>query len=246
MSSADIAQRLLDAHALPALLKVEGEWTGTIRTYASQTLRALQRHHRRAWSPPCAPHGKPTLAYMLLPAAHLSNMQPAIKKSAICRRPTTSHPLRVGGDGACGAGERGGADETVAVGRWAGQEVSAEELKREMDCVHTDLERVEAWLQGRAGCEILSGRCIEAADASIVLHNAGAVKALREFFASDEVCLPRLPACSCVLGYRCRSSSACIHLCVGGLVLPRVAYACTFRCSRLRMLMLSSCAASEY
>ena len=132
------------------------------------------------------------------------------------------------------------------MGRWAGQEVSAEELKREMDCVHTDLERVEAWLQGRAGCEILSGRCIEAADASIVLHNAGAVKALREFFASDEVCLPRRPACSCVLGYRCRSSSACIHLCVGGRVLPRVACACTLRCLRLRMLMLSACSPSEY
>ena len=240
MASADIAQRLLDAHALPALLKVEREWTGTIRTYASQTLRALERHHRRAWSPPCAPHGKPTLAYMLLPAAHLSNMQPAIKKKAICRRPTTSRPLLVGGE------EAGGEEDRVAVGRWAGQEVSAEELKREMDCVHTDLERVEAWLQGRAGCEILSGRCIEAADASIVLHNAGAVKALREFFASDEVCLTRLPACSCVLGYRCRSSSACIHLCVGGLVLPCVACACTLRCLRLRMLMLSACSPSEY
>ena len=35
--------------------------------------------------------------------------------------------------------------------------------------------------------QILPDRCIEAGDASIVLHNAGAVKAIREFFASDEV-----------------------------------------------------------
>ena len=47
--------------------------------------------------------------------------------------------------------------------------------------------RTKADACGYMHAQILPDRCIEAGDASIVLHNAGAVKAIREFFASDEV-----------------------------------------------------------
>jgi hypothetical protein len=68
-----------------------------------------------------------------------------------------------------------------------GGNASVEDLKREMDNVHADLELFEAWLKSRSACTILPDRCIEAGDAGIVLHNAGAVKAIREFFSSEEV-----------------------------------------------------------
>ena len=196
VSSAEIAQRLLDAGALGAMLKLEAEWTGTIKTYASQTLRALERKSRRAWFPPSGSLAKPTLAYMLLPAAHLSNMEPQLQKKAVCRRPAGSaNPPQGGGAGG----------ELATLLAECRSSLSPEEMTREMDNVQADLESVEAWLERRSGCSILGDRCIQAADASIVLENAGAVKAIREFFASDEVDLFFLAYSGSALLFPCRA-----------------------------------------
>jgi len=86
------------------------------------------------------------MAYMLLPAAHLSNMQPEIKKSAVCRRAAGSANPPQGGES--------GVEETALLAADGGKE-SLEDLKREMDNVHADLEMVEAWLKSRSGCTVL-------------------------------------------------------------------------------------------
>ena len=146
VNSAEIAQRLLDAGALPAMLKLEAEWTGTIKSYAIQTLRALERNSRRAWTPPCGKQAKPNLAYMLLPAAHLSNVHADIRKSVVCRR-TAGSAMPPKGSGA-------GGEEAASLVASGGQE-SVQDLKREMDNVHADLEMIEAWLKSRSGCTVL-------------------------------------------------------------------------------------------
>ena len=216
VSSPEIAQRLLDAGALGGLLKLEAEWTGTIKTYASQTLRALERKSRRAWIPPSGSLAKPKLAYMLLPAAHLSNMEPELQRKAVWRRPAgSSNPPPGGGEGG----------ELAALLAECRTALSPEEMKREMDNVQADLESVEKWLKARGGCSILGDRCIEAADASIVLENAGAVKAIREFFASDEVDLFFLAYSGSGCLARCRSVPAAMQRVCSARV-RRVCQAC--------------------
>mmetsp|Transcript_42278 Transcript_42278/g.99926 ORF Transcript_42278/g.99926 Transcript_42278/m.99926 type:complete len:709 (-) Transcript_42278:314-2440(-) len=160
VSNADVAHRLLDAGALPALLKLESEWIGTVKSYATQALRSLEKHSRRPWVPPSGALSSPSMAYMLLPCAHPASMTPAIQKQMVMRSST---------------GVANGASS------------SAEALNKEMDAVHQDLEAVERWLRARAGTKIVEDRCIEAGDAGIVLQNAGAQKAIREFFHSEEV-----------------------------------------------------------
>mmetsp|Transcript_27329 Transcript_27329/g.89231 ORF Transcript_27329/g.89231 Transcript_27329/m.89231 type:complete len:324 (-) Transcript_27329:48-1019(-) len=148
------------------MTKIEQEWSGTVRSYASQTLKALEKNSRRTWTPPSGQTSSPRLAYMMLPCSHPSSMTPAIRKAMISRR-STSNEIEEGANMADGA--------------------NLKSLNSEMDNVHRDLTAFEDFLKSRQACEIDADRCIEACDAFIVLQNAGPIKAIKEFFGSDEV-----------------------------------------------------------
>ena len=78
VASPEIAHTLIEAGALPALAKLESEWIGTVQSYASATLKCLDKHCRKHWSNPSG-QAQPTAAYMLLPCAHPSSMTPEIR-----------------------------------------------------------------------------------------------------------------------------------------------------------------------
>mmetsp|Transcript_47487 Transcript_47487/g.113055 ORF Transcript_47487/g.113055 Transcript_47487/m.113055 type:complete len:694 (+) Transcript_47487:45-2126(+) len=161
VANADIAHKLLDAGALPALSKLESEWTGAVQSYAASTLNLLEKHARRPWNPPSGRSAEPNVAYMLLPAAHPASMTPAVRAKMVVRKMEQQ-------DGSNADSEGG-------------------DFNMQMDAVHTDLEALEAFIKSRSGARIQADRCIEAGDASMVVENAGPSKALKEFFSSDEI-----------------------------------------------------------